>query len=83
MKKKKNVKFIVLLCANIASLIACYFWWIYHISDWLALLELQSKFTLSCVAIYYFIELVNAVKKIANQKDLSNCPLADSEKKAN
>lgn len=83
MKKKKDVKFIILLCANIIFLFVCYFWLTSHVHYWLVALTLQCVFTFSSVFIYYFIELVNAVKKIANQKEVNNTTSPDSEKKEN
>ena len=80
---KKNVKFIVLLCANIAFLISCYFSLVLNDGDWRIELVLQCAFTLSSVAIYYFIDLVEAVKKMVNPKEASNSPFLDPEKKEN
>lgn len=77
---KKNIKFIVLLFANIAFLISCYFSILLNDGDWRIELVLQCAFTLSIVAIYYFIDLVEAIKKIANQKEAS---LPDPKKKEN
>ena len=84
MKKKKDVKFNILLCANIASLIIGYFVLAFNdVSWWYIVLGVQCAFTFSSVFIYYFIELVNAVKKIANQKEASNTLLPEPEKKEN
>lgn len=84
MKRKKNIKFIVLLCANIAFFISClialishggYFFEYWHIE-----FILQCFFTLFSVAVYYLIDLAQSVKKLAKQRDLNDRRLSDSEK---
>lgn len=84
MKRKKNIKFIVLLCVNIAFFISCLITLILHggyfFDYWHIEFILQCFFTLGSVAVYYLIDLAQSVKKLANQKDLNSCHLSDSEK---
>lgn len=84
MKKKKNVKFIVLLCANIVFFLSCLFTLIYHgsylLDYWHIEFILQCILTLAIVAVYYIIVIAQSVKKLADQKDVTSSSLSNSDR---
>lgn len=81
-KNKKKALFIVLLCVNV----------VFFVFRWLTLMPcdpflelagvIYSQLIVSSlsVGIYCFIDLVDAVKKIANQKETSDTALPDEKK---
>lgn len=81
-KNKKKVLFVVLLCVNI----------VFFVFKWISLMPCDPILALSgviysqlivsslSVGIYCFIDLVDAVKKIANQKETSDTASPDVKK---
>ena len=80
MKKKKGLRFIILLCANIVFFIIAYLVIALEDPDWYFLFSLQFKFTIATVAIYYLMEIIDTVKKFIKQRK-ANKPLPEPEKK--
>lgn len=82
---KKKVLFIVLLCVNIAFFLIRFVTTVLSLSSsfWVSLYNLiysQLTVTALSVVIYCSIDLVEAVKKIANQKETSDTALPDEKK---
>lgn len=84
MKKKKNIKFIVLLCANIVFFISCLIKLIrsggYFSDYWHIEFVLQCAFTLVSVGMYYLIDLAQSIKKLVKLKESENTHSSDCEK---
>lgn len=84
MKKKKNIKFIVLLCANIVFFISCLIKLIssgaYFSEYWHIEFVLQCAFTLVSVGVYYLIDLAQSIKKLVKLKETEISRSSDCEK---
>lgn len=83
MKGKKNIKLILLLCANIVFFLS---WLIallcnggYFGDYWVVGLILQCFFTLLSVALYYLIDLTQTVKKLLSRSESGGSPSVDDE----
>ena len=81
---KKNIKFIVLLCANIVFFVSCVIALIssgsYFFDYWHIEFVLQCAFSLVSVAVDYLIDLAQSVKKLLNQKESENTHSSDCDK---
>lgn len=81
---KKNIKFFVLLCANIVFFISCVIALIssgsYFFDYWHIEFVLQCAFSLVSVGVYYLIDLAQSIRKLVKLKETEISHSSDCDK---